>query len=131
MDTIGQPAWNPYSESCPTRLVLERIADKWTVLIVGRLAKGTRRFGELKREVGGISQKSLTLTLRGLERDGVVARRVYASVPPKVEYSLTPFGRTLTELLDSVRTWAENNMDQVLAAQAAYDRRALEPEVEG
>jgi DNA-binding HxlR family transcriptional regulator len=122
METIGLPSWDPYSADCPTRLVLERIADKWTVLVVGRLATGTKRFGELKRTIGGISQKSLTQTLRELERDGIVTRRVYASVPPKVEYSLTPLGRTLVDLLDSIRAWAETHIEQVLAAQGAYDR---------
>lgn len=80
-------AWDVYSEKCPTRQVLDRIADKWTVLIVVALDGKTKRFGELRREIGGVSQKMLTQTLRGLERDGLVSRVVYASVPPKVEYS--------------------------------------------
>lgn len=114
--------WNVYDQSCPTRRVLDRIADKWTVLIVGRLSRGTLRFGELRREVAGISQKVLTDTLRGLERDGIVDRRIYASVPPKVEYSLTELGRSLTSLVDSIRSWAEGNIERVLAAQAAHDQ---------
>jgi DNA-binding HxlR family transcriptional regulator len=117
----GRPAWNVYDPACPTRRVLDRIADKWTVLVVGTLARGTRRFGVLRKEVGGISQKVLTEILRGLERDGTVTRKVYASVPPKVEYSLTPLGRGLAGLLDSVREWAETNIESVLDAQQAYD----------
>ncbi len=116
-----RPSWNVYDPDCPTRRVLDRIADKWTVLIVGALAGGTLRFGQLRREVGGISQKVLTETLRGLERDGVLTRTVYASVPPRVEYSLTKLGESLTALLESVRTWAESNIETVLASQKAHD----------
>jgi DNA-binding HxlR family transcriptional regulator len=112
--------WNVYNEKCPTRLVLDRIADKWTVLIVVALDGNTMRFGELRREIGGVSQKMLTQTLRGLERDGLVARMVYASVPPKVEYSLTELGRTLVHIFESIRSWAENNIEDVLKAQSLY-----------
>jgi DNA-binding HxlR family transcriptional regulator len=113
--------WDPYQPTCPTRLVLERIADKWTVLIVGRLAEGTKRFGELQRELGGISQKMLTQVLRGLARDGLVKRQVYPTVPPKVEYSLTPAGRTLIDLLERIRSWAIEHVSTVLAAQRRFD----------
>ncbi len=114
--------WNAYDPACPTRRLLDRIADKWTVLVVGSLAGGTLRFGQLRKAAEGISQKALTEVLRDLERDGVVTRKVYASVPPKVEYALTPLGWSLTGLLDSVRAWAETNMDTVLRAQAAYEK---------
>lgn len=113
--------WNVYDPDCPTRRVLDRIADKWTVLVVGALAGGTLRFGQVRREVRGISQKVLTETLRGLERDGIVNRKVYASVPPKVEYSLTPLGRSLGGLVESVREWAETNIEAVLDSQKAHD----------
>jgi DNA-binding HxlR family transcriptional regulator len=102
-------------------MVLDRIADKWTVLTVGALAKKTKRFNQLRRELEGISQKMLTQTLRGLERDGLVRRQVYASVPPKVEYSLTPLGRTLVGLLESLRTWSEHHIESVIEARQAYD----------
>ncbi|MEE9265325.1 MAG: helix-turn-helix domain-containing protein [Gammaproteobacteria bacterium] len=102
--------------------MLGRVADKWTVLIVGCLAKRTYRFGELRREVNGISQKMLTQTLRALERDGLVARRVYASVPPKVEYSLTPLGRSLVGILEEVRAWVKGNMSKIKGAQTHYDQ---------
>ncbi|RIK34111.1 MAG: transcriptional regulator [Chloroflexi bacterium] len=127
MDSNGLPRWNVYDANCPTRLVLDRVADKWTVLIVGRLALGTRRFGELSRDVSGISPKVLTQKLRELERDGILTRRVYASVPPKVEYDLTPLGKTLIELVQFVQSWAENNIDEILQSQQAYDQRSVEP----
>jgi DNA-binding HxlR family transcriptional regulator len=116
--------WDAYNECCPTRMVLDRIADKWTVLIVGALEEKTKRFGELRREVGGVSQKMLTQTLRGLERDGVVVRTVYASVPPKVEYSLTRLGRTLVHILEEIRKWSELNIEDVLKARDDFDRRS-------
>jgi DNA-binding HxlR family transcriptional regulator len=115
--------WNVYNERCPTRMALDRIADKWTVLIVGALESRTKRFGELRREIGGVSQKMLTQTLRGLERDGLVARMVYASVPPKVEYSLTELGRTLVPMLEAIRGWSENNIEDIIKARDNYDAR--------
>jgi DNA-binding HxlR family transcriptional regulator len=122
METISAPKWNVYDQNCPTRLALDRIADKWTVLIVGCLAPGTRRFGELRREISGISPKVLTQKLRELERDGIINRKIYASVPPKVEYRLTPLGQTLISLLDSIRVWAESHIEAVLDAQVEYDQ---------
>jgi DNA-binding HxlR family transcriptional regulator len=116
--------WDVYNQHCPTRLVLDRIADKWTVLIVGALEDKTKRFGELRREIGGVSQKMLTQTLRGLEMDGIVTRRVYASVPPKVEYSLTDLGRSLIQMLEAIRMWSEHNIEEVLQARSQFDSRA-------
>ena len=123
--------WDAYNERCPTRMVLDRIADKWTVLIVGALEEKTKRFGELRREVGGVSQKMLTQTLRGLERDGVVARTVYASVPPKVEYSLTSLGRTLVRIVEAIREWSEQNIEDVLKARDEYDCRSAPEATDG
>lgn len=88
-----------FNAACPTRLILNRIDDKWTVLMMILLESETKRFSHLQREIGGISQKMLTQTLRGLEHNGLVTRMVYASVPPKVKYSLTPLGYTLKDLL--------------------------------
>lgn len=122
--------WNVFDERCPTRMVLSRIADKWSVMICLRLAARTMRFGELRREIGGISQKMLTQSLRGLERDGLVLRKVYAEVPARVEYSLTPLGRTLVRLLSDIKQWAETNIGSVLAAQQAYDAGQAAPEQE-
>ncbi len=107
-------------------MVLDRIADKWTVLIIGALSKETRRFGELKREVDGVSQKMLTQTLRALERDGVVHRKIYPTVPPKVEYSLTELGSTLVDLLEGIAHWSESNIESVLQSQQAYDARSMD-----
>jgi DNA-binding HxlR family transcriptional regulator len=113
--------WNVYDAQCPTRLVLNRIADKWSILVVSSLENETKRFSTLRREIGGVSQKMLTQTLRGLERDGVVTRTIYPCVPPKVEYSLTPLGRTLVSLLDAIRVWSETHIEEVLKAQSTFD----------
>ena len=125
MDTIEELALNKpacaFSALCPTRLVLNRIADKWTVLVVILLQDETKRFSHLQREIDGISQKMLTQTLRGLERDGLVTRKVYATVPPKVEYALSPLGHTLKDMLYAIKTWSETNIEAVLSAQNIYD----------
>ncbi|MDQ0073091.1 DNA-binding HxlR family transcriptional regulator [Variovorax boronicumulans] len=120
----AHPAWNPYLATCPTRQVLDCIADKWAALVVGLLIGGTRRFGELRREIQGVSQKMLTQTLRSLERDGIVRREVYATVPPKVEYSLTPLGESLAATLEELRLWAERNIEDVLRNRATFDAAA-------
>ncbi len=104
--------------TCLSRIVLDRIADKWTALIIHVLASGTRRYAVLQREIGGISQKMLTQTLRSLERDGLVARKVHPVVPPKVEYSLTPLGRTLIEPLRAICQWSEKHLAQLQANRA-------------
>ncbi len=112
--------WNVFDSRCPTRQVLDLIADKWTVLIIRRLADGTLRFAQLRRSVDGISQKVLTNILRSLERDGIVTRRIYACVPPKVEYTLTSLGRSLCDLVEGICSWAEANIEQVQAAREIY-----------
>lgn len=111
-----------FQVQCPTRLVLNRIADKWTVLVVILLESDVKRFSQLRREIEGISQKMLTQTLRGLERDGLATRNVYATVPPHVEYSLTSLGHTLKDLLYAIKTWSETNIEEVLKAQKQYDK---------
>src|SRR5437870_8077137 len=100
---------------CPSRLVLDRIADKWTALIIQLLSKQTMRYAELHREIGGISQKMLTQTLRSLERDGLVLRKAYPVAPPKVEYSLTRFGRTLIDPLHALCRWSERHLPELQA----------------
>jgi len=115
---------NPYAADCPTRRALDRIGDKWSVLIVGLLAQRTHRFAELRRSIEGISQKMLTQTLRSLERDGLLTRTIYHEVPPRVEYSLTPLGRTLVEPIQAVVAWAETHITQVEAAQRKYELSA-------
>lgn len=116
------PIWNIYDAACPTRLVLNRITDKWTVLVINSLAQGTKRFSTLQREIGGVSQKMLTQTLRGLERDGLVTRTIYPTVPPKVEYTLTQLGLTLLGLVDAIRVWSETHIEAVIEAQIIYDK---------
>jgi DNA-binding HxlR family transcriptional regulator len=116
-------ASNVYNRECPARVVLDRLADKWTVLVVGRLAAGTMRFAELRRAVDGISQKMLTSTLRDLERDGLVKRQLYASVPPKVEYSLTALGSSLINKMQGLCLWAEDHIDEVLRARENFAKR--------
>jgi DNA-binding HxlR family transcriptional regulator len=111
--------------ACPTRQVVNRIGDKWTLLVLYALEGGTLRFQELRRMVDGISQKMLTHTVRLLERDGLVHREIHASVPPKVEYSLTPLGRGLATQIVGIREWAYQNMDRIERARDDFDSRAL------
>src|SRR5437867_2411057 len=102
------------NEECPPEInVIDSVSGKWTVVIVSVLSQKTRRNGELKRLVSGISHKVLTQTLRRLERDGVVARRVFPVVPPQVEYSLTPLGKSLVGLLSDLRTWSQEHYGEV------------------
>jgi DNA-binding HxlR family transcriptional regulator len=115
------PKPNAYAATCPTRLVLDRVADKWAVLILGSLRDEPVRFNELRRMIQGISQKMLSQTLKSLERDGLVKRKATPTVPVTVEYSITPLGRTLSATVDSLRVWAETHIDKVLQAQQQYD----------
>ncbi|MBN6037853.1 helix-turn-helix domain-containing protein [Amycolatopsis sp. 195334CR] len=115
---------DPYDRDCPTRQLLDRIGDQWTVLIVGVLGDGPLRFTEIGKRVAGISQKMLTQTLRALVRDGILARRMYAEIPPRVEYELTDLGRDLAEPLGVLTEWAKQHMDRVMAAREAYDQAA-------
>lgn len=114
---------NVYAADCPTRLVLDRIADKWTVLLLGLLGDGPVRFNTLRRKVEGLSQKMLAQTLRSLERDGLVTRTVFATVPVTVEYALTSLGRTLADAVAPLSRWAETHIAEVQQAQAGYDAR--------
>jgi DNA-binding HxlR family transcriptional regulator len=109
--------------ACPTRQVINSIGDRWSLLVLYALEGGTLRFQQLRRMVDGVSQKMLTQTLRGLERDGLVRREVFASVPPRVEYSLTPLGASLSDIIAAVRTWAYDNMDEIDQARASFDNR--------
>jgi DNA-binding HxlR family transcriptional regulator len=106
--------------------VLARVGDKWSVLIVMLLGDGPRRFSEIKRMVGGISQRMLTLTLRGLERDGLVTRTVFPTIPPRVDYELTDLGRSLSEPVGALGAWARTNQAEIEAARGRFDARARE-----
>jgi DNA-binding HxlR family transcriptional regulator len=123
--------------ACPAvSAILSRIGDKWSVLIVMQLGIGAKRFNEIKRSTGGISQRMLTLTLRGLERDGLVSRLVHHSIPPKVEYSLTDLGRSLLEPVKALGVWAITNQKEIHAAQRRFDEvradeRSEDPEGAG
>jgi len=112
---------NPYYAQCPTRQILDRIGDKWAVLVLGRLAEGPVRFNRLRREIEGISQKMLSQTLRELERDGLVHRAAFATVPVTVEYSISPLGQTLVAPIEALSRWAETHMIDVIAARERYD----------
>jgi DNA-binding HxlR family transcriptional regulator len=120
---MAEPLFDVYDASCPSRTALHRIGDRWTALIVGILAERPHRFGELRRRIGGVSQKMLTQTLRSLERDGLVSRKAFATVPVTVEYSLTPLGETLVPALAGVRDWAEAHVAEVIAARERFDAR--------
>jgi DNA-binding HxlR family transcriptional regulator len=117
----GGDLFNP---DCATRLVLDRIGDKWTVLVVLLLSDGPMRFSELRGRLGSVAPKVLTQTLRRIERDGLVTREIFAEVPPRVEYTLTDLGRSLTEPISVIGDWAETHLDQITAAQNAYDSAA-------
>ena len=114
-------------QACPAiRDVLNRVGDKWSVQIIARLGEGPARFSELKNEVEGVSQRMLTLTLRGLERDGLVARKVFAEVPPRVEYALTELGRTLLVPIRGLAEWAHEHRTSIQDARARYERKQVQ-----
>lgn len=123
-----QQGWDPFQwdsrEDCEVRQILDRIADKWSLLTIALLEHRTMRFSELRREIDGVSQRMLTVTLRQLERDGLVERTVHAVVPPRVDYALTPLGRTLHRTIQSLVTWTEDHQGEIAAARATYDTRA-------
>ncbi|MGW0664671.1 winged helix-turn-helix transcriptional regulator [Streptodolium elevatio] len=110
-------------EDCEVRQILDRVADKWSLLVIALLDRHTLRFTELRRKIDGISQRMLTVTLRQLERDGLVERTVYPVVPPRVEYALTPLGATLHDTIQALVTWTEGHQNEIAAARAAYDAR--------
>jgi DNA-binding HxlR family transcriptional regulator len=109
--------------SCRAREVLERVGDKWSMYVIDRLGQGSQRFTELRRGIDGITARMLTVTLRGLERDGIVTRTVYPVIPPRVDYELTPMGRTLLETIGQLLAWADSHLPAIDAARAAYDAR--------
>lgn len=109
------------TDACRLRDLLDRIGDKWSLLVVELLGEGTRRFTELKREIDGISQRMLTRTLRHLERDGLVTRTVHPVVPPRVDYALTPLGTSLLEAIAPLVGWSRTHRAEVVEARARYD----------
>ena len=114
-------------DSCLAREILDRIGDKWSVYVIDALAAGTRRFSELRRDVDGVSQRMLTVTLRALERDGLIVRQVHPVIPPKVEYSLTPLGRSLLAIVEALVAWSGDHISEVEQARHRYDTRPALP----
>jgi DNA-binding HxlR family transcriptional regulator len=130
------PQVEPRSQPCVldqnsnVRQVLDLIADKWTALVILSLSRNTRRYGELHREIGGVSQKMLTQTLRNLESSGLIDRKIYPVVPPRVEYSLTPLGQTLVNPLKTLCNWAAEHLHEVeLARTEVVDRKKLDESI--
>jgi DNA-binding HxlR family transcriptional regulator len=112
------------TQTCEIRDLLDRLADKWSLLVVELLGEGTRRFTELRREIDGVSQRMLTLTLRHLERDGLVQRTVHPVVPPRVDYELTPLGATLLDAVAPLVAWTREHRTEITHARTAYDATA-------
>ena len=123
LDETARFRGDAYAGNCPTRQLLDRIGDKWSVLILLLLGDGDLRFSELKRRIDGISRKMLSQTLRTLERDGLVIREIVPTRPPTVSYAITPLGRELLSALSSMMKWAETHMPDVEAAQRRYDAK--------
>ena len=127
MTTAGDEAVSRFANvACRVRAVLDRIGDKWAIYVVDRLGGGPLRFSELLRAIDGITARMLTVTLRGLERDGVLTRTVHAAVPPRVDYALTPLGETLLSAIGELVIWADTHLPEIEAAQASYDGRLEE-----
>jgi DNA-binding HxlR family transcriptional regulator len=119
--TSGKPQSGVYAACCPTRMVLDHVADKWAGLVLMLLAAGPVRFNGLRRRIDGISPKVLSQVLKRLERDGLLTRHAFATVPVTVEYRISELGRTLHTAIEPLVRWAEDHIEDVLAAQAAYE----------
>jgi DNA-binding HxlR family transcriptional regulator len=118
----------PYASACQVRTVLDRIGDKWAIYVVVRLGDGPHRFSELLRGIDGVTARMLTVTLRGLERDGILTRTVHAAVPARVDYELTLLGKTLLDTIGQLVAWADAHVGDIEAAQASYDARSCLPD---
>ena len=127
METKQQKHPDIFRADCLSRQVLELVADQWTPLVIYALEGGTMRFGHMLKRIDGISKKMLTQTLRAMERNGLVQRVVYPVVPPVVEYSLTPLGKTLIEPMNVLKVWAYEHLQEVAQARTAYDQRDHTP----
>lgn len=119
----GEPGPAGEPSSCRAREVLQRVGDKWSMYVIDQLGQGTMRFTELHRNIDAITARMLTVTLRGLERDGIVTRTIHPVIPPRVDYALTPMGRTLLATIGQLVAWADSHLDEIDAARAAYDAR--------
>lgn len=114
-----------FDPDCPTRVVLDRIGDKWTALVIGALFEGPMRFTQLRQRVGGVAPKVLTQTLRAMERDGLLTRTVFAQVPPRVDYTLTDLGRSLAAPLAVLTDWAETHVGAIVASRERFEAADL------
>ncbi len=112
---------DPYAAGCPTRMLLDRIGDKWMVLTLSLIRDKPRRFNALRRDIEGVTQKMLSQTLKQMERDGLITRTVLPTTPVSVEYAITPLGRTLAAVLDKLQLWARDHIADVLTARRRYD----------
>lgn len=119
--------FDPYAKDCPSRGLVDRIGDRWTILVIGALATGPLRYGGIAEQVSGISPRMLSQTLKGLERDGLITREAHAETPPRVEYALTERGATLRPVLLAVEDWARAHMAEVLASRERFDSAARTP----
>jgi DNA-binding HxlR family transcriptional regulator len=108
---------------CRARAILQRVGDKWSMSVIDLLGQSTMRFSELHRSIDGITARMLTVTLRGLERDGIVTRTIHPVIPPRVEYELTPMGLTLLDAIGQLVSWADSHLPEISEAQAAYDAK--------
>lgn len=124
-ESLALSELNIFSENCPTRKILDLLSDKWLTLIIILLHESPKRFSELHRQIGGISQKMLTQNLRNLERAGMVTRTVFPEVPPRVEYSITSLGESFYKPISAVQQWTEKHYFEVLAAQHDYDHKGV------
>ena len=109
--------------ACRAREVLQRVGDKWSVYVIDLLGQGTKRFSELHRSIDGITARMLTVTLRGLERDGIVTRTIHPVIPPRVDYALTPMGKTLLDTIGRLVIWTDSHLPEIEAARVAYDAK--------
>ena len=113
-----------HHEFCPVKDIMDRFGDKWSLLAILRLGdSGKTRFNELKNKIEGVSQRMLTVTLRSLERDGIITRQIFAEIPPRVEYDLTPLGKDLLKQISGLSEWALGHMDTIIRARSEYDSR--------
>ncbi|MCA6968196.1 winged helix-turn-helix transcriptional regulator [Pectobacterium carotovorum] len=121
------PAGDVFAEKCPSRQILNHVTSRWGVLILIALLDDTHRFSQLRRRIGGVSERMLAQTLQWLESDGFVLRTAYPVVPPHVEYSLTPLGKEVGERVKELAVWVEENLDDILAAQQSSEQQSIKP----
>lgn len=124
---VEQACPPPKLSGCQAREVLQRIGDKWSVFVIALLGHGIKRFSELHREIDGITARMLTVTLRGLERDGILTRTIHPVIPPRVDYELTAMGRTLLDIIDQLVNWTDGHLQEIENARVVYDARHPQP----